>query len=421
MNEKQLFDAINCVDNKFIDETIKSIKYKSSMKKRINFKVSFAKLIAAVLTIITILGTSLTVFACVNQDFKNWIYQSFKSSDVTEITSIDSNSSKFVLDKNMQIDGVNESFLIKYKTNSNNDDTVDKVYQIKKKKIKLLKQNFFEGYYNKIKFNFYYCTIGSEIYAFNCSNNIDTVFHYKNEDTIYLSLDDEQNKLQLLIQLNLKSEEIIKIFEHRNKCNYKMSPNGKTILLNYRSQEYWSVFDLQTQKETNLPSVFPYAHTEEILFLNDYLIETCSCEYNDNHNNTEMIKTITIDLKTFKTKTVCEGTGDICGNWLFNYDIDKDRLEIKNLYSDSSFYVDKVSDNSKQHSISTVAADKYFALFYNETTKEYYLCNLIDETSMKFTIPDELYSQTEIFLVSSEKKLIITNDKTAYLIDIKNL
>lgn len=416
MNEKQLFDAINNIDPTLVDEAVKSMQI--SNKKQIKFKTVFVKLIAAVLTIITIAGTSLTVLACSNSEFKDWLYQYFSSNQITEITKTSSNTSEFNLDKDIRIVGTNECFIEKYKSDDNDNEFVNEVYQIKNNKLKQLKQKHFEGNYNNTPFSFSYCTINNEIDAFNCSENISTVFHYKSENMIHLVLDDKQLNTQYILSINLKSEEIKCINEHQHMCNMIMSPNGKIILLNYRALEYWSVFDLETEKETKIDALNPYTHSNEILFLNDYLIETYT--YEQTENNYEVPQTIVIDLKTLKTKTVCDGTGDICVNWLFNYDIDKNALEIKNLYKNDSFFIENVSDKSDNYSISIMYADKNYALFYNESTKECYLCNLIHETSMKFNISDKL-EETEIFVAGSENKLIITNNDTAYLIDIKEL
>lgn len=416
MNEKQLFEAINNIDPFLIDEAAKSMQI--SDKRRIKFKTVFVKLIAAVLAIMTIAGTSLTVLADSNSEFKDWLYQYFSSSQITEITQISDNTSEFTLDKDLRIVGENESFIEKYKTDAQDNEIVNAVYQIKNNKIKPLRQKHFEGSYNNIPFSFSYCTIQHEIDAFNCSENISTIFHYTEKSIIHIVLDHEKTNTQYILQINLKSEEIKCIQEHKHMCNMIMSPNGKLILLNYRTPEYWSVFDLRTEKETKIDALDAYAHSNEILFLNDYLIETYTCEQTE--SNYETPQTIVIDLKTQKTKTVCDGTGDICVNWLFSYDVDKNALEIKNLYKSTSFFIENVSDKSGGYSISTMFADKNFALFYNENTQEYYLCNLINEKSMKFKISKTL-QETELFIAGSENKLILTNNNTAYLIDIKTL
>ncbi len=413
MNEKQLFDAIHNADDSFIDEAIQYTDKKD--KKCISIKAVLPKLIAAVLAVITIAGTSITVLATVNPDFKEWLYQSFGSSRVTKITDLKSNTD-FAFDENTRITGVNESFIEKYATDNSDHEIVSEVYHINKNKIVQLKKKSFKGTYNHIDFKFDYCTIHNEIDAFNYSSNISEVFHYKDGNRVYMALDDEKQTVEYIFRINLKSGEIVCIDKHRHFCNMIMSPNGKTILLNYRALEYWSVLDLETQKQTRLDSIFPYAHIDEILFLNDYLIETYGGF--DENDVSEVPKTIVINLKNFKTKTVCEGTGDICSNWFFNYDVDKNTLVIQNLYKNTSFSVNNISG---EYSISTVEADKNYALFYNEVTKEYYLCNLIEETSMRFSVPDELSENVEIFIAGSENKLIITDASSAYLIDIHSL
>lgn len=190
MNEKQLFEAINNIDPFLIDETTNSMQI--SDKRQIKFKTVFVKLIAAVLTIMTIAGTSLTVLAGSNSEFKDWLYQYFSSSQITEITQISDNTSEFTLDKDLRIVGENESFIEKYKTDAQDNEIVNAVYQIKNNKIKPLRQKHFEGSYNNIPFSFSYCTIQHEIDAFNCSENISTIFHYTEKSIIHIVLDHEK-------------------------------------------------------------------------------------------------------------------------------------------------------------------------------------------------------------------------------------
>ena len=47
----------------------------------------------------------------------------------------------------------------------------------------------------------------------------------------------------------------------------EMSPDGKWILLNYRSEGYWSALNLKTKKEIKQPGISEYAHNEEICFI----------------------------------------------------------------------------------------------------------------------------------------------------------
>ena len=47
----------------------------------------------------------------------------------------------------------------------------------------------------------------------------------------------------------------------------EMSPDGEWILLNYRSEGYWTALNLKTKREIKQPGINGYAHNEEICFI----------------------------------------------------------------------------------------------------------------------------------------------------------
>lgn len=54
---------------------------------------------------------------------------------------------------------------------------------------------------------------------------------------------------ETIVKINLDTNEIIKLSNDKMICNFVLSPNGKTLLCNFRSKGYWSVFDLKNKAE----------------------------------------------------------------------------------------------------------------------------------------------------------------------------
>ena len=74
----------------------------------------------------------------------------------------------------------------------------------------------------------------------------------------------------------MDTNEIIKLSNDKMICNFVLSPNGKTLLCNFRTKGYWSVFDLKnkTEKKIKKSVINGYATTDEIVFVDDYHILT---------------------------------------------------------------------------------------------------------------------------------------------------
>lgn len=74
----------------------------------------------------------------------------------------------------------------------------------------------------------------------------------------------------------MDTNEIVKISNDKMICNFVMSPNGKTLLCNFRSKGYWAIFDLdsKTEKKFNKNLINGYATVDEISFVDDYHILT---------------------------------------------------------------------------------------------------------------------------------------------------
>lgn len=50
-----------------------------------------------------------------------------------------------------------------------------------------------------------------------------------------------------------------------------------------------------------------------------------------------------------------------------------------------------------------------------------YICNLAKKSSMKINVPEELESNIQICLAVNEKKLLLTDGKECYLVDVSGL
>ena len=121
-------------------------------------------------------------------------------------------------------------------------------------------------------FHFNNAVIRGEIYVYNMKGNISDVFwKVWNKDMIYVSLyhvnkKDDIVQKECIAKLNLKTGEVTKITDDTKICNMEMSPDGEWILLNYRSEGYWTALNLK-QKRDQQPGINGYAHNEEICFI----------------------------------------------------------------------------------------------------------------------------------------------------------
>lgn len=146
-----------------------------------------------------------------------------------------------------------------------------------------------------------------------------------------------------IARLNLKTGEVAKLTDDKTIGNMMMSPNGKVILINYRSDGYWSVFDVASRTEKRVNEINGYAHTNEIIFKGDYQVLTFGDTYME--GDVEMTGTKVIDLRTGKRIAsykecvpdgfLCEGKALLCSaGVLFCYK----RIGVLQLYI-SPFYV----------------------------------------------------------------------------------
>ena len=450
MDKKELFRAIDACEDCFIREAAEDIqKRKPSMIRRFFFvnssenaekdmrKLSGVRVAAAIVICIVVLSIGVQTAARVSTVFRDWIEQTFQigsSSDNQKGKNGRSNEEetgrvrrrnnkadegqdsvsqieKVPMKDNLQIVGTNESFIYESKTDANSDEIVEKVYSIKDGKLSKLLMQSFSGSYKASTFSFQYSIIGQEIFGYNYSENLVQVFDQMNKKgEIYLSIENAKGDEQILC-VNLKSGECKQVVKLGDGMNMSMSPDGKYILINH-SKSYWTVFDTEKETERKLEGLSGYALSNEYDFINDDHIATAADAFTK--NNTEFYRLNYIDLQTGKVKVYPE-YGDIKGCWMYRCDTKKKQLEIENLITKQK----KVIPIKQAEDVHIMQVNGDYVLLGADSDDVYYLYNLQDETYRELDIPEEIRGTLEMYIAKKEKKLLLTNEKEAYLVNLK--
>ena len=454
MTGKDLYEAIHQCDDECIEKTAKRIE-KNLEKRDLSpngwiprlWRHSAAfRTAAAVLLCIVILGMSVSVLATASDAFREWLFDMFSGHEVTELNIGGADGTKegsgetsqpdipadenqmLTLEEGMQIYGVNESFVCKvHYENDGEDEIVDKVYAIQGNGLRELPVYSFRGEYDGVPYSFEYAVIGNEVLGFNGTGDFGGLFHYKNGDIVYADLwhvgEDTIVQKECLVEINLRTEEVTKISNDKMICNFLMSPDGKIILCNHRSAEYWSVFDIEARTEKRIDSLLGNLHTDEIKFLDTYTV----LAYGDSIETKLPDGSFWMDSQTYKidlhTGEILEkypGASDLDLEW--DYKTEGNTLRFDNIVTGESFTIDGVDKNVGILS----GTGSYFLFGYDEDDGDqpgtaYCLVNLDQQTFMKIHIPKELYFDVEMYLTVSEKKLLLTNGKEAYIVDVSEL
>lgn len=450
MDKKELFRAIDACEDCFIREAAEDIqKRKPSMIRRFFFvnssespekdmrELSVIRVAAAIVICVIVLSIGVQTAARVSTVFRDWIEQTFQiksSSDNQKGKNGRSNEEetgrvrrrnnkadegqdsvsqieKVPMKDNLQIVGTNESFIYESKTDANSDEIVEKVYSIKDGKLSKLLMQSFSGSYKASTFSFQYSIIGQEIFGYNYSENLVQVFDQMNKKgEIYLSIENAKGDEQILC-VNLKSGECRQVVKSGDGMNMSMSPDGKYILINH-SKSYWTVFDTEKETERKLEGLSGYALSNEYDFINDDHIATVGDAFTK--NNTEFYRLNYIDLKTGKVKVYPE-YGDIKGCWTYQCDTKKKQLEIENLITKQK----KVIPLKQAEDVHIMQINGDYVLLGTDFDAVYYLYNLQDETYRELDIPEEIRGTLEMYIAKKEKKLLLTNEKEAYLVNLK--
>ena len=334
-----------------------------------------------------------------------------RNNKADEVQNSVSQIEKVPMKDNLQIIGTNESFIYESKMDGDSDEVVEKVYSIKEGKLSTLPMQYFSGSYKGDTFSFQYSTIGQEIFGYNYSENLVQVFDQINKQgEVYLSVENAKGDEQILC-VNLKSRECRQVVKTGDGMNMSMSPNGRYILINH-SKSYWTVFDTKKETERKLEGIAGYALSNEYDFIDGDHIATVGDAFTK--NNTEFYRLNYIDLQTGKVKVYPE-YGDIKGCWTYRCDTKKKQLEIENLITKQK----QMIPLKQAEDVHIMQVNGDYVLLGTDSDDVYYLYNLQDETYRELDIPEEIRGTLEMYVAKKEQKLLLTNEKEAYLVDLK--
>lgn len=390
-------------------------------------KIRKMKWVAVSLAIVVVCATGITVGASTSDSFREFLQGVFGIKKVQEVKlETTTNSEKteecktlegeIKLSDNMEVVGRNETFILEY--SKDNSENVKNVYSIKNNKLLSEQVNRFQGKYNDEDFSFDYIIKDKEICGFNYKGAVSEIFPVMKGRTIYAALyQEEKGKVvnEAIAEIDLDTNEIEKISNDKMICNFVMSPNGKTLLCNFRSKEYWSVFDLEnkTQKKLKKRVMNGYTTADEISFVDDYHILTLGKPFTK--DKTEYYSKYLINLKTrkvekefFNTKT------DI--NFNYTYSFDNKEITIENIIEGAKFKI-----NTDEKSIEPISASEKYAMFNTGSNGRMYLVNLEKQEWLKINIPVKSWENMNFYLMGKENKMLITFDKKAYIVDISDL
>lgn len=450
MDKKELFRAIDACKDNFIKEAAEDIqKRKPSVIQRFFFvnslenaekdmkKLSGVRVAVAIVICVIVLSIGVQTAARVSTVFRDWIEQTFQiksSSDNQKGKNGRSNEEetgrvrrrnnkadegkdsvlqieKVPMKDSLQIVGTNESFIYESKTEGDSDEIIEKVYSIKDGKLSKLPMQSFSGSYKRNTFSFQYSIIDQEIFGYNYSENLVQVFDQINKQgEVYLSVENAKGNEQILC-VNLKSGECRQVAKPGDGMNMSMSPDGKYILINH-SKSYWTVFNTENETERKVEGLSGYALSNEYDFINDDHIAAVGDAFTK--NNTEFYRLNYIDLETGKVKVYSE-YGDIKGCWTYQCDMKKKQLEIENLITKQK----KVIPLKQAEDVHIMQVNGDYVLLGADSGDVYYLYNLQDETYRELDIPEEIRGTLEMYIAKKEKKLLLTNEKEAYLVNLK--
>ena len=326
------------------------------------------------------------------------------------------------LKKGMRIYGETESFVCQVHEDENGEEVIDAVYAIGEDGLRELPVHSFSGEYDGEPYSFSYAVIGDEVFGFLETGHC-TVLPYKNGDVFYVSLShvkkNDRVTKECLAEVHPDTKEVTKISNDKMICNFLMSPDGKIILCNHRSDGYWSVFDIAARTEKRVDSLPGYLHTDEIRFLDTYTVlaygEEIMTQLEDGSWQIDA-QTYKIDLNTGEILEKYPGAADLGMEW--NYTTKGNVLKLHNIITGEDMTIRDVREN-----LYTVAGAGDYILFGYDADDEkpredYCLVNLAEQTFMKIDVPPELCDQLEMYPAVSEKKLLLTNGTEAWLVDV---
>lgn len=426
MNLKKL-DTIKTPENWKKELLNQQINVSSEESNGRFIKIRKMKWVAVSLAIVVVCATGITVGASTSDSFREFLQGVFGIKKVQEVKlETTTNSEKteecktpegeIKLSDNMEVVGRNETFILEY--SKDDSENVKNVYSIKNNKLLSEQVNKFQGKYNNEAFSFDYVIRNKEICGFNYKGAVSEIFPIMKGRTIYAALyQEEKGKVvnEAIAEIDLDTNEIVKISNDKMICNFVMSPNGKTLLCNFRSKGYWAIFDLdsKTEKKFNKNLINGYATVDEISFVDDYHILTLGKPFTK--DKTEYYSKYLINLKNGKVEKEFFSTQtDI--NFNHTYSFYKKVMTIENIIEGSKF---KIKTNEK--TIEPIGASEKYAMFNTGSNGIMYLINLEKKEWLKINIPVKSWENMNLYLMGKENKMLITFDKKAYIVDISDL
>ena len=426
MNLKKL-DTIKTPENWKKELLNQQINVSSEESNGRFIKIRKMKWVAVSLAIVVVCATGITVGASTSDSFREFLQGVFGIKKVQEVkleTTKNSEKTKecktpegeIKLSDNMEVVGRNETFILEY--SKDDSENVKNVYSVKNNRLLSEQANRFQGKYNDEDFSFDYIIKDKEICGFNYKGAISEVFPVVDGRTIYAALYKVKNgtvKNETIAEIDLDTNEIVKISNDKMICNFVMSPNGKTLLCNFRSKGYWAIFDLdsKTEKKFNKNLINGYATVDEISFVDDYHILTLGKPFTK--DKTEYYSKYLINLKNGKVEKEFFSTQtDI--NFNHTYSFDKKVMTIENIIEGTKF---KIKTNEK--TIEPIGASEKYAMFNTGSNGIMYLINLEKKEWLKINIPVKSWENMNFYLMEKENKMLITFDKKAYIVDISDL
>lgn len=430
MKREHIEQMISHIDENYVAEAIREetqAACKASADIRLSYKIKKWAVAAAFCAIV--LGTGISVTAATSDAFHDWLTKILGGHEITQVeitpeqtpvedTSADlpaDEDSHLSLAENTEIFGETESFVCQYHM-ADEKMIMDEIYSIQGNGLKRLQTKNFHGTYNGVDFSFEYAVINNEIFGCNLSGNINEVFHYTDGETAYAQLCEMKEDVFIkssIARLNLKTGTVEKLTDDKAPGNMVMSPTGKMILIDYRMDGYWAAFDIDSRTEKKLKEIRGYTRTSEVIFLDDYHVLTYGDIYIE--GNREIMRAKVIDLKTDQQTASYKKSGDRNPQWIYKYK--KNRLTIQHVDGTVAIQIDGVK--KFPHPLSYRGS---YVLLKNleEAETPYYLCNLKEKTYMTIDPPPGLSKNVEIYLAAKEEKILLTDGKEAYLVNIKD-
>lgn len=418
MDRKDLFCAIDECRDSFVQDTAEDIEKKKIKKSGVrwfcgrNFGfLTGVRVVAAVFIMAVILSIGVKTAAKVSTVFCDWIKQTF-GIDIGD----NSESERIIFRDNMQVTGVNESFIYESRWDKKDNEIVEKVYSIGKRgKLKKLSVKSFTGTCNGKTISFDYSVIGQEIFGYNCKGDTAGVFHKINKNNeVYVDVmrgihrDSETAGSEGIICVNLKTGECRQVLKDGNGRNMSMSSQGKYILINY-NKEYWTAFDTEKETEKKVEGLSGVALSDEYDFVDANHITTAGDAFVK--EDTEYYRLNYVDLRTGKTK-IYSDYGDMKGRWSYQYK--KGKITVHDIVSGN----DETITTKGEKAIHMMNVTGNYVLFAEDNYETYYLYNLENGKSRELTVPKEIRGTLDLHIVQKEEKLLLTNEKEGYLVDM---